>query len=294
MPLYCHLWDRLHWSAWRGQRAHHIFLTALSCWATSASCLLPVVNSSKKTLLKKTGQNFCLLLGMYIEKLEVESIFLCPAPACPAADQSCGVTMQVTTKRRVSSDTAMTTWTPSTVRPTGRSPPPLGGTGPLSVPCPTGASAALLACVCPCSPACLCLLLQPCLPVSALAALLAQCLRLQPCLPVSVAALSCRCSALKDRHACCMFAMCLCVFGVKPPKPKTCIDLRHNWITSHSQTGYCSTGPLACTALLCHACHGPCFASCSMLCCSTLTCAASVSIGGNSSIHLTLEHPQQL
>ncbi len=52
--------------------------------------------------------------------------------------------LQVTMRRRVNSDTVMITWTPLTVRPTGKCPPPLGVMGPLSVPCHTGKKNALL------------------------------------------------------------------------------------------------------------------------------------------------------
>lgn len=46
--------------------------------------------------------------------------------------------LQVTMKRRVSSDMVMITWTPLTVRPTGKCPLPLGVMAPPSVPCHTG------------------------------------------------------------------------------------------------------------------------------------------------------------
>ena len=45
---------------------------------------------------------------------------------------------QVTTRRRVNSDMVMITWTPLTVRPTGKCLPRLGVLAPPSVPCHTG------------------------------------------------------------------------------------------------------------------------------------------------------------
>jgi hypothetical protein len=41
-------------------------------------------------------------------------------------------------RRRVNSGMVMITWTPLTVRPTGKCPPPLGVMAPPSVPCHTG------------------------------------------------------------------------------------------------------------------------------------------------------------